>query len=77
MENLHNRITLNADVSKGKPTIRNMRFTITQMLDLLASGMTYQEILNDYPFIEIDDIYACLWYAGKIANTKSVTSIVN
>lgn len=54
------RITINPDVCKGKPTIRNMRFTVTQMLELLASGMSHQEILQDYPFLEEADILACL-----------------
>ncbi len=54
------RITLNQDVCKGKPTIRNMRFTVTQMLELVALGMTFEEILEDYSFIERDDILACI-----------------
>ena len=46
------RITINSEVCNGKPTVRNMRFTVAQMLELLASGMTYEEILEDYPYIE-------------------------
>ena len=68
--NLLERITLNPEVCKGKPTIRNMRFTVTQMLELLASGMSHEEILGDYPFIEEDDIRACLVYAASMANSK-------
>ena len=49
MDILLNRISLNPEVCSGKPTIRNMRFTVAQMLELLASGMTSQEILEDYP----------------------------
>jgi len=49
---LLNRITLNPKVMKGKPTIRNMRFSVAQMLELLSGGMTFQEILDDYPYIE-------------------------
>ncbi|QHT66626.1 DUF433 domain-containing protein [Rhodocytophaga rosea] len=75
MEDLVSRITLNPDVCKGKPTIRNMRFTVSQMLELLASGMSTQEILSDYSFIDKEDIEACLWYASKLANTKSVTPL--
>jgi uncharacterized protein (DUF433 family) len=56
------RITINSNVCKGKPTIRNMRFTVSQMLELLASGMSHEEILSDYPFIERADILACLTY---------------
>lgn len=66
------RITLNPDVMHGKPTIRNMRFSVTQMLELLAGGMTIEEILEDYPFLEREDIQACLAFAAKIADTKMV-----
>ena len=70
---LMERITLNPDVCKGKPTIRNMRFTVAQMLELLAGGMTADEILEDYPYIEKEDIQACLLYASRMANARSVT----
>jgi uncharacterized protein (DUF433 family) len=66
------RITINYNVCKGKPTIRNMRFTVSQMLELLASGMSHEEILSDYPFIEAADIFACLTYASMISNTKNL-----
>ena len=58
------RITINPQVCKGKPTIRNMRFTVNQMLELLASEMSFDDILADYPFIEREDISACLNYAA-------------
>ena len=67
------RITLNPSVCKGKPTIRNMRFTVSQLLELLAGGMTENEILNDYPYLEKKDIQACLQYASLMANAKSVS----
>ena len=61
MDNLIiSRITLNQEVCKGKPTIRNMRFTVTQMLELVASGMSFEEILEDYSFLEGEDIMACI-----------------
>ena len=72
MEKLFSRITMNPEVCKGKPTIRNMRFTVTQMLELVAAGMSFEEILEDYPFIETNDIKACLLYAAKIADIKTV-----
>jgi uncharacterized protein (DUF433 family) len=59
------RISINPEICQGKPTIRNMRFTVVLMLELLASGMTAQEILDDYPYIEMADILACLQYADK------------
>ncbi len=69
------RITLNSKVHSGKPSIRNMRFTVTHMLELLADGMTFQEILDDYPYIEMEDIQACLYYAAMLANTKTVRKL--
>jgi len=70
-----NRITINPDVMHGKPVIRNMRFSVTQMLELIAGGMSFDEILEDYPFIEKEDIVACLQYAAKISETKQVVQI--
>ena len=66
------RITLNRAVCKGRPTIRNMRFTVGQLLELLAGGMTSTEILEDYPYLEKEDIQVCLLYASKLANVKSI-----
>lgn len=70
--NVAERITLNSEVCKGKPTIRNMRFTVAQMLELLAGGMSQEEILTDYPYIEKEDIQACLVYASLVVNARSV-----
>ena len=62
MENLLSRITINPAVSSGRPSIRNMRFTVAQLLELLAAGMTHEEILSDFPYLEEGDIKACLVY---------------
>lgn len=72
MENIIKRITINVEISQGKPSIRNMRFTVAQLLELLAAGMTQEEILEDYPYLELEDIYACLLFAARMANTKSI-----
>lgn len=69
------RITIDPNVNGGKPSIRNMRFSVTQMLELLASGMTVEEILKDYPYIEKEDIHACLNFAAGMANTKTVVPL--
>jgi uncharacterized protein (DUF433 family) len=63
MENLISRITINPEVCNSKPSIRNMRFTVNQMLELIKSGMTFEEILSDYPFLEKQDLQACLLYS--------------
>lgn len=72
--NLLPRITIDPLVMSGRPTIRKMRFTVVQMLELLAGGMSVDEILEDYPYIERDDIFACLQYAVKATNTRQAMS---
>ncbi len=76
MENLLKRITLNPDVCHGKPTIRNMRYPVELILDLLSSGMTFQEIIDDYPALEPDDLRACLAFAARLTKVKSIHRIV-
>jgi uncharacterized protein (DUF433 family) len=66
------RITLNPSICQGKPTIRNTRYTVDLILELLSSGMTTAEILEDYPALEEADIKACLLYAAKLSKVKSV-----
>jgi uncharacterized protein (DUF433 family) len=57
------RITFNNDVLRGKPTIRGMRISVEMILGLLAKGSTNQEILEDFPDLEPEDIKAALLYA--------------
>jgi uncharacterized protein (DUF433 family) len=75
MKSLLSRITLNPEVCHGKPTIRNMRYPVELILDLLSSGMTHSEIIEDYPAIENDDIKACLAYASRLTKVKSIHKI--
>ncbi len=60
MEDLLRRITFNKDVLCGKPIIRGLRISVEAVLELLAKGATEQEILEDYPKLEPDDIRAVL-----------------
>jgi uncharacterized protein (DUF433 family) len=76
METLINRITINPDICHGKPTIRNMRYPVELILDLLSSGMSYSEIIGDYPALEDDDIKACLAFASRLTKVKSIHKIV-
>lgn len=59
---LLNRITVNPEICHGKPTLRNKRYPVDLILDLLSAGSTHAEILEDYPNLEEDDILACLAY---------------
>ena len=54
------RITVNPDICGGRPTIRNMRIRVSDVLDLLAAGDSRETILADYPYLEDEDITATL-----------------
>ncbi len=60
------RITIDPQVCGGRPCIRNMRIRVKDILDLLASGASSSEILEDYPYLEAEDITAALTYAAHI-----------
>ena len=76
METILSRITINPDVCHGKPTIRDSRYTVELILDLLSSGMEIPEILKDYPFLEHADIQACLAFASRLTKVKSIYKVV-
>jgi uncharacterized protein (DUF433 family) len=57
------RITINPEVCHGKPCIRNMRWPVEVILDMLSSEMSITDILEDHPELEKEDIIACLNYA--------------
>ena len=67
MSELH-RITSDPSVLGGKPTIWGLRISVSDILDLLASGADRREILEDYPYLEDGDITAALEYASRSAN---------
>ena len=73
---LINRITINPDICQGRPTIRNTRYTVDLILDLLSSGMSEEDIIQDYPALEIKDIKACLAFASQLSKVKSINKIV-
>lgn len=59
------RITTNPGIFNGKPIIRGMRFKVADVLGYLAAGMTEEELLTDFPFLEKEDIIAALEYASQ------------
>lgn len=59
-----NIITIEPGKRGGKPCIRGMRITVYDVLDYLASGMTQENILKDFPYLTTEDIQACLSYAA-------------
>jgi uncharacterized protein (DUF433 family) len=64
MSDLLKRITINPDICHGKPVIRNLRYPVETMLELLSSGMTIEEILADYEDLEREDLLAVLEYTS-------------
>ena len=66
------RITMNPDLCHGKPCVRGLRYPVTMILDLLGSGMSSEEILADYPDLEAADIQACLQFAARLSDVKSL-----
>lgn len=75
-DELLKRITLNPNVCFGKPTVRNLRYPVEMILDLLSAGMTNQEILEDYEDLEEKDLKACLLFASKLVKVNSINKIL-
>ena len=71
-EELLKRITVNYGIFRGKPIIRGMRIAVEHILGMLASGSTVEELLAGYPFLEKEDIQACLVYAHRIISHERV-----
>lgn len=74
-EELLKRITLDPEVNHGQPTVRGLRYPVAVILELLAGGMTPEEILSDYPDLEPEDIQAVLLYAARLAQVASVLRV--
>ena len=69
------RITIDPNICHGKPCIRGLRYPVEHILELLASGMSIEEILSDYEDLEKEDIFATLSYAARLAHIKSTKEI--
>jgi uncharacterized protein (DUF433 family) len=65
MSELLSRITSNPEICGGRPIIRGMRVRVVDVLDLLAAGLTHEQILKELPYLEPDDIKAALAYAAS------------
>jgi uncharacterized protein (DUF433 family) len=73
MKELSSYISINPDIRFGKPCIKNTRIAISDILQLLASGMSHTEILEDYPSLTEDHIRAALMF---VANRESMIKII-
>ena len=65
-DNLLSRISINPNICFGKPCIRGHRIWVALILDLLAGGATIEELLQEYPGLEREDILACIAYGKEI-----------
>jgi uncharacterized protein (DUF433 family) len=75
MNHLLDRITVDADICHGKACIRHMRWPVEVIIDLIASGMSFEEIITDHPELEKDDILASLSYAKITLSGKSLLEV--
>jgi uncharacterized protein (DUF433 family) len=74
-QQLLDRITINPAVMVGKPTIRGLRITVEQILKALAGNVTVQDLFEDYPELEPEDIQAVLLYAAELAGEEQVFEV--
>lgn len=70
---LLSRITRDPNICHGKPVVRGLRYPVSTLLELLASKMTPEEILQDYPDLEMEDLQAVLLYAARLSEVKRVS----
>jgi uncharacterized protein (DUF433 family) len=66
------RITVDPEIMAGKPCIRGLRFPVSRLLGLLASGLDEREILAEHPYLDPEDIRAALAYAAALAEEEVI-----
>ena len=66
------RITIDPNVCHGKPCVRGLRYPVEVVLQWLAAGMTPQEIIDDYPDLELADIHAVLAFAARLSRIRHI-----
>lgn len=75
MASLLERITIEPGKMHGRPCIRGLRVRVQDILEMLAGGMTEAEVLEDYPYLEADDLRAAIAYAAAVvAGTVTVAA---
>lgn len=73
--NLINRISMDPEICHGKPCVRGMRWPVETILDMLGSGMTTEQILEDHPELEKEDIMAALHFARLYLSGHSIKDV--
>ncbi len=74
MTELSDRITINLEQCGGRPCIRGMRIRVTDVLDLLAAGLSPQQVVEELPDLELEDVAAVLQYAARKLNHPVLTA---
>jgi uncharacterized protein (DUF433 family) len=69
------RITSTPDICHGQPTVRGLRYTVESLLELLSAGMSVDEVLEDYPDLERDDVLAALEFAAVTVGRQRVVPL--
>jgi uncharacterized protein (DUF433 family) len=70
---IHDRITVDPDQCGGRPCVRGMRVRVSDVLDLLATGLTPSQVIEELPYLEIGDIEACLRFASRRIDHPVIT----
>jgi uncharacterized protein (DUF433 family) len=73
-KHLVDRITLNPQQCGGHPCIRGMRIRVSDVLDLLAAGLTNEQVLEELPDLELDDVRASIYYAARKVNRVTLAA---
>ncbi|HUR45334.1 MAG TPA: DUF433 domain-containing protein [Candidatus Saccharimonadales bacterium] len=68
---LLSRITIDPEICHGRPAIRHMRFPVESILEYLAAGDSFEDLLKEFPDLERDDLRACLDFAAQSLKLKS------
>ncbi len=69
------RITTNLAICHGQPTIRGLRYPVASLLELLASGMTTEQVIEDHPDLERDDLLAALEFGALVVGLRRVVTL--
>ena len=71
------RIAIDPEICHGKPCIKGTRIPVYLILEMLEHGLSFKEILDEYPHITVDDIKACIKFAKVLINNEEINLIVN
>ena len=71
-DELLSRITVDPEISHGKPTVRGLRYPVETILEYLAGGDTIDDLLREFPDLQKDDVLACIEFSRRMLATKSV-----